>query len=212
MVFRRHIPRGCRTNYIPVTEESQTLYEAYKKQYSSNPFAEGTLETGNKKRWEEVITSIDMTHNSRKAWQSIKKLSNDPTSPSPPCLVNSNQVAHHLLANGQGTMPTKPKCPALPTVEGKPSLVSAFSEEEYRKAIAALKNNKAAGIDDILVEQLKNLGHKAHKWLHTMLHREQDPQGMEAIKVYRHIEANEGLSDSEELQTNIPPVPHLQAI
>ena len=32
VVFRRHIPRGCRTNYIPgLTEESQSLYEAYKK-------------------------------------------------------------------------------------------------------------------------------------------------------------------------------------
>ena len=32
---RRHIPRGCRTNYIPsVTEESKSLYEGYKKQYS----------------------------------------------------------------------------------------------------------------------------------------------------------------------------------
>ena len=122
-----------------------------------------------KKRWEEVITSIDLTHNSRKAWQTIKKLSNNPTSPNPLCLVNSNQVAHHLLVNGQGMMPTKPKCSALPTVEGKPSLVSAFSEEEYRKGIAALKNNKAAGIDNIMVEQLKNLGPKAHKWLHTML-------------------------------------------
>ena len=49
-----------------------------------------------------------------------------------------------------------------------PSLVSAFSEEEYRKGIAALKNNKAGGIDDILVEQPKNLGPKAHKWLHTL--------------------------------------------
>ena len=66
-------------------------------------------------------------------------------------------------------MPTKPKCHALPTIKGKPSLVSAFSEEEYGKSIAALKNNKASGIDDILVEQLKNLGPKAHKWLHTML-------------------------------------------
>ena len=179
VVSRRHIPMGCRTNYIPgLTDESQSLNKAYKKQYSSNPFAEGTLETGNKlidtmkeekkKRWKEVITLIDRTHNSRKAWQTIKKLSNDPTSPNPPCLVNSNQVAHHLLVNGQRTMPTKPKCPALPTVKGKPSLVSAFSEEEYRKGIAALKNNKAAGIDDILVEQLKNLGPKAHKWLHTM--------------------------------------------
>ena len=154
VVSRRHIPRGCRTNYIPgLTEESQSLHEAYKKQYSSNPFAQGTLETGNKlidtmkeekkKRWEEVITSIDLTHNSRKAWQTIKKLSNNPTSPNPPCLVNSNQVAHHLLDNGQGTMPTKPKCPALPTVEGNPSLVSPFSEEEFIKGIAALNYNKA---------------------------------------------------------------------
>ena len=45
-----------------------------------------------------------------------------------------------------------------------------------------------------------------------MLHREQDPQDMEAIKDYRHTEAREGLCDSEELDTNIPPVPHLQAI
>ena len=48
VVSRRHIPRGCRTNYIPgLTEESHSLFETYKKQYSSNPFAEGTLDTGN---------------------------------------------------------------------------------------------------------------------------------------------------------------------
>ena len=35
--------------------------------------------------------------------------------------------------------------------------------------MAALKNNKAACRDDILVEQLKHLGPKAHKWLFTML-------------------------------------------
>ena len=66
-------------------------------------------------------------------------------------------------------MSTKPKHPVLPTVEGIPSLVSAFSEEEYRKGIAALKYNKAAGIDDVLMEQLKNLGPRAHRWLQTML-------------------------------------------
>ena len=49
VVSRRHIPRGCRTNYIPgLTKESQNPYEAYKKQYSNNPFARGTLGTGNK--------------------------------------------------------------------------------------------------------------------------------------------------------------------
>ena len=120
-------------------------------------------------KWEEVITSTDLTHNSRKAWQTIRKLSNDPTSTNPPCLVNANQVTHQLLVNGRGTMPTKPKRTVLPTVEGISSLVSAFSEEEYRKSIAALKHNNAAGIDDVLLEQLNNLGPRAYKWLKTML-------------------------------------------
>ena len=63
-------------------------------------------------------------------------------------------------------MATKLKRPILPTVEGIPSVVSAFSEEEYTKGIAALKYSKAAGIDDVLVEQLyseKYLGPRDHK-------------------------------------------------
>ena len=32
-----------------------------------------------------------------------------------------------------------------------------------------MKNNKAAGIDDVLVEQLNNLGPKTHKWLLVIL-------------------------------------------
>ena len=66
-------------------------------------------------------------------------------------------------------MPTNPSRPVLPTVEGIPSVVSAFSEEEYRKGIAALKYNKAAGKDDVMVEQLNNQGPRAHKWLQTIL-------------------------------------------
>ena len=54
-----------------------------------------------------------MTHNSRKAWKTINKLSNDQTSPNPTCLVTANQVAHQLLVNGRGTMPSKPKRPVL---------------------------------------------------------------------------------------------------
>ena len=180
MAPRKHILRGCRSNYIPgLTEESKSLYEAYKKQYSIDPFGETTIATGNtlidnmkdeKKSWEEVITSTDLTHNSRREWQTIRKLSNDPTTPNPPCLVNTNQVAHQLLINGQGTMPTKPKRPILPTIqEGTPTMAHPFSEEEYKKGIAALKNNKAADRDDVLVDQLKHLDLKANKLLHTIL-------------------------------------------
>ena len=63
-----------------------------------------------------------------------------------------------------------PKRPILPAMqEGTPTIAHPFSEEEYKKGIAALKNNKAAGRDDVLVEQLKHLGQNANKWLHTML-------------------------------------------
>ena len=109
-----------------------------------------------------------MTHNSRKAWNMIKLLSNDPTSPIALYLVSANQVALQLLINSRGTLSNKPKRPVLsPTAEE--SMVYPFSEEVYRRGIATLKNNKAAGIDDVLVEQLKNIGPKTNKWLLAML-------------------------------------------
>ena len=69
MASRKHIPRGCRSNYIPgLPDKSKSLYEPYKKQYSIDPFGETTIDTGNtltdkmkdekQKSWEEVITSI----------------------------------------------------------------------------------------------------------------------------------------------------------
>ena len=41
---RRHIPRGCRTEYVPgLTDESKSIYEAYKFKYSRSPFDDGTI-------------------------------------------------------------------------------------------------------------------------------------------------------------------------
>ena len=93
-----------------------------------------------------VVTSTSMTHNSRKAWKMIRKLSTDPTTSNPSCLVSANQVAHQLLVNGRGTMPSKPKRPVLPpATEGDTSKVYPFSEGEYNKGVAALKNKIVAG-------------------------------------------------------------------
>ena len=87
------------------------------------------------------------------------------------CIVSANQVAHQLLVNGRGTMPSNPKRPVfLPATEDY-SMVYPFSEEEYRKGVAILKNNKASGRDDVLVEQLKNIGPKSRRWLLTMLNK-----------------------------------------
>ena len=95
-------------------------------------------------------------------------------------------------------MPSKPKRPVIPETEAGTSMVSPFSEDEYRKGVATLKNNKAAGRDDVLVEQLKNLGPKANN--------------METIQDYRHTETRERLGGSEELSTYFAPVPHVQTL
>ena len=157
-----------------------------------------------------MITSTDLTGNSRKAWQTIRKISNDPTASNPPCLVTANQVAHQLLVNCRGEVPTKPKCPKLsPISEDDSSLVFPFTEEEYNKGIATMKNKKAVGIHDVLVEQLKKLGPPAHIWLHSMLHsmlhvcftREPHPQSMEAIE--NHCNSETG-KDSAKLKSYRP--------
>ena len=216
--------RWCRSHYIPgLSEESKSLYEAYKKQYMSNPFNSTTLDTGNeliskmaaenKRRWEEMITSTDLTGNSRTAWQTIRNISNDHTASKPPCLVTANQVAHQLLVNGRGEMPTKLKCPKLSTIsEDDSSLVFPFTEEEYKKGIATLKNRKAAGIDDVLVEQLKNIGPRAHRLLHSMLNlcftENRIPKVWWQSKIIAILNPRR-LIDTEELQTYIPPMSHL---
>ena len=125
--------------------------------------------------WNEMGRShyIDWydTYN-RKAWQVIKNLSNDLTTSTSPCLVNSNRVAHQLLINHRSTMPSKYKRPVLPTeATEEVTLVYPFSEEEYRKEIAVLKNGKAAGIDDVLVDQINNIASISHKWLLDMLNK-----------------------------------------
>ena len=119
-----------------------------------NPFESTTLDPGNEltskmaeqkmKRWEERNTSTDLTGNSKKTWQTIRNISNDPTTPKPPCMVTANQDAHQLIVNGRREMPTKPKCPKLsPISEDDSSLVFSITEEEYKKGIETLK--KSAG-------------------------------------------------------------------
>ena len=69
-------------------------------------------------------------------------------------------------------MSSKPKHSVLHTdAAGEVTPVYTFSEEEYRKGIAAPKIRKAAGIDNVLVKQLNNHGPTLHNWLLDMLNK-----------------------------------------
>ena len=113
-----------------------------------------------KRRWEEIITSTNMTHNRPQTWKTIRKLSNDLTTSSPPCLVSamaevtwhSHQNVLHYHSNRRRYL------------HGIP-----FQQRGAQESSGITKDNKAAGRDDVLVEQLKNIGPKAHMWFLAML-------------------------------------------
>ena len=65
--------------------------------------------------------------NSRKAWKTIRKQTHGPTTSSPPCLVSEKQVAHQLLVNERGNIPSTSKRPVLPpATEGDTSMIYIF--------------------------------------------------------------------------------------
>ena len=109
---RRHIPRGCRVEYIPgLSKETATIYEEYVTMFESDPFAEETISTGEKmmesisqerqKTWNSLLESTDMPKNSKKAWSLIPKRRGDPKAAPQQPTVTANEVAHQLLLNGK---------------------------------------------------------------------------------------------------------------
>ena len=73
---RRHIPRGCRTSYVPgLNTESKDIYEKYKESFQNDPFSDETIVLGEslmqhngqhrREEWQKLIESTDMTHNSK---------------------------------------------------------------------------------------------------------------------------------------------------
>ena len=80
------------------------------------------------------------------------------------------QVAHQLLLNGKGNklhVPRREKMPRQTVTESK--LMSPFLMEDLLHGVKALKNNKAAGLDDMLCEQIKHFGEATLRWLLQMM-------------------------------------------
>ena len=105
LAAHHNISSGCHSNYhIPgLTPSGKDLYSKYKILYEENPLAVETIAAG-----EVVIEAISESHrstwqlNSRKAWQLVRKLTNDSSKLSLQyCNITANQIVHQLLLNGK---------------------------------------------------------------------------------------------------------------
>ena len=112
---RKNILRGCRTQYIPgLDAQSSELHEQYQQLYKFYPFAETTIEAGERlmtslseccqRKWQTLLETTDMAKNSKKALSLIRKISNDPSTPTQQqYTTRANKVANQLLLNGKST-------------------------------------------------------------------------------------------------------------
>ena len=150
-LVRRHIPRGCRTKYIPgLSSCSVTLLMEYQHLYNSDPFSEDTIEAGQilcsqlkatcQQQWEEMVENIDLTNNSKKGWQTLFKLSSNPK-PTTSYTVTPDQVAHQIL-NRKPDKSSKLKMHKmkLRSSNSGPTILSTFTMKELDSAISSPKH------------------------------------------------------------------------
>ena len=186
-VAKQHIPRGCRKTYIPcLTNENKELYNQYIASYNNDPFSENTITLGEdltasitkekSERWRELITNTDLTHNSKEAWTTIKKLNAERKPQSRIAAVTPNQVANQLLQNGKPTSKERGHLKKLKSemdqaLQDSDEGFEAFTTEEIDVALNHLKLGKAAGIDGIFTEMIKHFGPTTKSWVLSLLNK-----------------------------------------
>ncbi|XP_030750457.1 uncharacterized protein LOC115878186 [Sitophilus oryzae] len=175
-ISRRYIPRGCRQHYIPgLSNASRDTLEQYEQLFAKDPFSDQTitcetalmtaLSEAREKKWIETLDRMGMSHSSKIAWNLIKKLDGDPKLSKAPSNVTPNQVANQLLLNGKfNSKRQKTKIKRLIPTENT-NFQKSFTMKKLNNGINTMKNGKAAVIDDVCVEQIKNFGPGTKKWI-----------------------------------------------
>ena len=127
-------------------------------------------------RWTEVVESVDFTHSSRKAWQTINKLTGRSTAHSR-CPVTANAIASQLLNNGRfpdadrdfARWTSREVTSLSRAATADTNLSSDFTVEELEAAIKKLKLGKAPGRDNIHPEFVIHQSAKTTAWLCSFL-------------------------------------------
>ena len=178
---KKHVPQGVRKNYVPCWDkECEELLHAHNEAKTNAERARAATElmtrlnTKRRERWTKTVESIDFTHSSPRAWQTINKLTGQTTKPKP-CPITADSIAAQLISNGRflnadkeftrKTIGEVNDLRRAPSVDA--NLSGEFTKEEMILAIKHLKPNKEAGIDNIHPEFILHQDSKATEWLRS---------------------------------------------
>lgn len=109
---KKNIPRGIRKAYVPCwDDECEDLLRTHTEAETSEDRVKAAddifcrLNEKRRQRWAETVESINFTHSSRRAWQTMNKLTMNKltgrsTTPAQ-CPITANSIASLLLSNGR---------------------------------------------------------------------------------------------------------------
>ena len=198
---KKCIPRGRRSNHTPCWDaECEDLYQHFLQSPGgpdSNRAATALLTRLDRKqrnRWSETVRSIDFSHSSRLAWNTINNLTGRSRQSPRQCPVSADAIASQLVKNRkyEGVSRRSSRL-VLQEVSDlwraeplhRANVSGSFSHQEFAAALQHLNPGKVPGPDSICPELIIHAGAGLKSWLRGFL--SSCLQHLKISKIWRRV-------------------------
>ncbi|KAL4154377.1 hypothetical protein QTP88_000254 [Uroleucon formosanum] len=131
-----------------------------------------SLAKSRKDRWIETMNKLDFKHPSREAWNLLHRLDPNPTRTKTAPKIKPDEFANRIVEMTRATIDKETARKVTMNLKtkkreamDKSKWAENFNSEEVQIALKSVKCGKAAGLDDIHQEFLKNCDPNTRKWL-----------------------------------------------